>query len=86
MSLKKSLVQNLYIYILGCVLIVKRYFVNVVHMIWHGTHLSKEFDKNDYDKLKLMTHFYQNLPENVNYFLEVGLRISTFVNNSSSVH
>ena len=69
-----------------CVLMVIRYFVNVVHMIWNCTHLYKEFVKNDYDKLKLMTHFYQNLPENVNYFLEVGLRINTFVNNSSSVH
>ena len=68
------------------VLIVIRYFVNVVHIIWHSTHLSKEFVKNDYDQLKLMTHFYQNLPENVNHFLEAELRINTFVNNSSSVY
>ena len=55
-------------------------------MIWHGTHLYQEFVKNDYDKLKLMTHFYQTLPENVNDFLEVELRINTFVKNSSSVY
>ena len=84
-----------YTYMYVCVLTEIRYFIDVVHMIWHCTHLYKEFVKNDYDKyfvkndydkLKLMTNFHQTLPENVNYFLEVELRINIFVNNSSSVY